>query len=118
MQVIRIHTLARLLFHDPPDDKTTRQLVYRLKEIAASKDAWEPKIVEMGDGRSVGEIIASLYREELAHGAQTVDIGMWKHLFDRNVVAKIGDLARRGYINVKPNEVATEDKDVGQLKAA
>ena len=116
MRVIR--TLARIFFHDPTDDKTTRQLVYRLKEIAASKDAWDQKIVEMADGRSVGEIIASLYGEELAHGAQIVDIGMWKHLFDQTVVAKIGDLAHRGYIRVKPNEVAMEDKDVGRLKAA
>ena len=89
-----------------------------MKEIAASKDVWDQKIVEMADGRSVGEIIASLYREELAHGAQAIDIGMWKHLFDRNVVAKIGDLAHRGYISVKPNEVTTEVKDVGQLEAA
>ncbi len=116
MQLIR--TLASIFAPDPVDEETTRQLVFRMKEAAGIKGSWDRKIVELGDGKSVGEIVEALYKEELRRGAQSADIGMWKHLFDRNVVEKIGELVNRGYINVIPREVVMEERNGKHPKAA
>lgn len=116
VQVIR--NLASIFAHDPVDDETARQLVYRMKETAGTKDSWDRRIVELGDGKSVGEIIKALYNEELQRGAQRADIGMWKHLFDRSVVEKIGELVNRGYIDVIPGEVVMEERNGRHRKEA
>ena len=116
VQVIR--NLASIFAHDPVDDETTRQLVYRMKETAGIKDSWDRRIVELGDGKSVGEIIEALYNEELQRGAQRADIGMWKHLFDRSVVEKIGELVNRGYIDVITTEVVMEERNGKHPKEA
>ena len=109
MQVIR--NLASIFVHDPVDDETTRQLVYQMKEAAGTRDTWDKRVVELGDGKTVGEIIEALYSEELLRGAWIADIGMWKNLFDRTVVEKIGELVNRGYIEVKPGEVVMEERN-------
>ncbi len=116
MQLIR--NLASIFAHDPVDDETTCQRVYRMKEAAGIKGSWDRRIVELGDGKSVGEITEALYKEELRRGAQGADIGMWKHLFDRSVVEKIGELVNRGYINVIPREVVMEERNGKHRKAA
>ena len=116
MQVIR--NLASIFVHDPVDDETTRQLVYQMKEAAGTRDTWDKRVVELGDGKTVGEIIEALYSEELLRGAWIADIGMWKNLFDRTVVEKIGELVNRGYIEVKPGEVVMEERNGRHRKAA
>ncbi len=89
-----------------------------MKEAAGIKGSWDRRIVELGDGKSVGEIVEALYKEELRRGAQGADIGMWKNLFDRRIVEKIGELVNRGYINVIPREVVMEERNGKHRKAA
>ena len=110
--------MASIFAPYPVGKETTRQLVIRMKEAAGIKGSWDRRIVELGDGKSVGEIVEALYKEELRRGAQSADIGMWKHLFDRNVVEKIGELVNRGYINVIPREVVMEERNGKHRKAA
>lgn len=62
---------------------------------------WERRIVDLADGRSVGEIIAIIYGEELKAGAWMVDIGIWSDLFARSVITVINELADRGYIQLR-----------------
>ena len=57
--------------------------------------------MELGDGRSVGEIIQVLYQEQLSRGARLVDLGIWKGLFETSVINTIGDLADRGVVQTK-----------------
>jgi sulfate adenylyltransferase len=73
--------------------------VYRLKAPDDSADPWERRILELCDGRPLGEIIEALYREEVRKGAWMADIGLWKGLFDKNVIGTIAILADKGYIN-------------------
>ena len=70
--------------------------------------------MELGDGRSVHDIVLKLYREQLAQGAGLADIDVWRSLFDRSVVETIGDLRNRGYLLIKvvsmeeqPQEMST-----------
>jgi len=96
---------------DPVSDGITRQLVYRAREPSGVKGAWERKIVELGDGAPVAEIIEVLFREEIRAGAWAVDIGLWKDLFDQCVVSTISELAGKGYIHLEPIERAKEEPD-------
>ena len=84
----------------PVSDEITRQVVYRVTEASEVKD-WESRIIELGDGKSIGQIMGILYEEELESGAWMVDIGLWKNLFEQSVVKEIGELADRGYICLK-----------------
>ena len=94
----KIGHFARLLLAGPPAYEDLQQRVYRLKGTNDLSGSWGHKIVELGDGRSVQDVVTILYREELTAGAGLVDIGLWKNLFDRSVVLSIMDLADRGYI--------------------
>ena len=102
-----IGSLARLLFPDPEADKDKGQLVYRVAqfpgEVIRGSDRWEKRIIELGDGRSVGEIKGVLYRDELIAGASAVDIGMWKRGFDRSVDRVIAELVARGILHLRQN---------------
>ena len=92
--------LLRMLGLVPVSDEITRQVVYRVTEASEVKD-WERRIIELGDGKSIGQIMGILYEEELESGAWMVDIGLWKNLFEQSVVKEIGELADRGYICLK-----------------
>ena len=113
MQLVR--NLARMLAPDPVNAETSRRLVYRVPnaevEDGKIKDAWEKRIIDLSDGRSVGEINEILYREEMLAGASVVDIGLWKGLFFQSVVGKIGELASRGYIRLVPGEAPKEERN-------
>lgn len=98
MQLIR--TLTRMFGPVPASNGITRRLVYRTVEASAVQDSWERRIIELGEGRSVGEITEILYREEIRRGAWAVDIGLWKNLFDRDVVDTIAELVSRGNIRL------------------
>lgn len=104
MQLMR--TLARMFHLAPASNEITRQLVYRTIVASAVQDPWERRIIELGEGRSIGEITEILYWEEIRRGGWAVDIGMWKHLFDQCVVNTIRGLASRGYICLMPGDVS------------
>ena len=73
-----MYNVARFIFPGPPCDGANGYLVYRIAGGGEIKDAWESRIVELGNGRSIGEITEILYREEIMAGASVVDIGIWK----------------------------------------
>ena len=71
-------------------------LVYKLRPISRHSSSWEWTIVERCDGQSIEKIVKTLYLDELRKGAALVDIGIWKSLFDRTVVATVYELAYKG----------------------
>jgi hypothetical protein len=77
--------------------------VFRASGRRLPQDPLEQRIVELGDGRSAGEITDILYVEEIRAGAWIVDIALWKHLFDDSVAVTIRELADKGYLRVEPN---------------
>ena len=79
-----------------------RQSVVRASEADDLPDSWERRVVELGDGRTVAEIIELLFSEEIRAGAWTVDIGLWKPLFDQSVLKTIGRMAAKGYVRLVP----------------
>ena len=86
------------------DDESLNQLVRRVSAKSGISDPWGSAILELGDGRTVHEVVEALYNEELRKGARLVDIGIWTSLFDRSVVVTIGELARRGLLCLEPSQ--------------
>ena len=66
--------------------------------------------MELGDGRTVAGIMDVLFCEEVRAGAWMVDIGLWKPLYDRDVVETIYRLAAEGYIRLMPHESSADGK--------
>jgi len=80
--------------------------VCRSRDARADTNAWERRIIELGDRRPLSEIIEILYIDELKAGAWAADIGLWKHLFDRTVVETVATLASKGYLSLVSDEEA------------
>ena len=104
-----MHAMARALAlrlfpaHDP---SFGRLLVFRTADIPVVDDDWAERIIELGDGRPVGEIVAAMYREELTKGGWMADIGLWRGAFARRVIGVITELAERGYVALRDAETA------------
>ena len=90
--------MAGALARSHMDRATERQLVYAVTEAPWDECHWAKTIIELGDGRSVREIIETIYKDELSAGAWMADIGLWSDLYARGVTEAIHDLAIRGYI--------------------
>ena len=86
----------------PFGDDIMQQIVFRTREVDGVTNDWEKRIIELSDGRSTAEIIETLSKEEVRMGAWAADIGLWKGLFDRDVMATIRELATQGYIKLQP----------------
>ena len=84
------------------DDGTHGRRVFRTNGRLLPRDPLEQRIVELGDGRAVREIIETLFLEEIRAGAWIVDIALWKYIFDRSVAVTIRQLADRGYLKLEP----------------
>ncbi len=97
-----------MLSPDSQSHKITRQLVYRATEASEVKGGWEKRIVELSDGKNIGEITEILYREEVKMGAWIVDIGLWKDIFDQSVIKTIRELTDTGYIYLKLDDSIQE----------
>ena len=101
-----ISKLRKIIVYKDVNDRTWRQCVERVQACQelepCLEDPWERRIVDLSDGRSVGEIQEILYTEELIAGAGAADIGMWRELFDRGVSTTIGELVSRGLLRLSP----------------
>ncbi len=83
--------------------EATQQIVYRVKGTNEVKDIWEKRIIDLADGKTIDEILDAMFYQEGKAGAWVVDIGIWRNLFDQDVVKTIGELADQKYIRVKCN---------------
>ena len=86
----------------PADEGTRAMRVFRRSDRRLPQDSLEQRIVELGDGRTTGEIVETLYIEEIRAGAWMVDIALWKYIFDHSIAVTIRQLADRGYLNLEP----------------
>ena len=97
-----IRYFARILSSRPAQDEDLRVLVYRVEGAGPAADPWGKTIFELGDGRSLGDVVDAVYHWELARGGWLLDIGIWKNLFDRSVLDKVFDLVHRGHLRLTP----------------
>ena len=97
-----IARLARILSKGPAQDDDLRLLVYRVEGAGPAADPWGKAIFELGDGRTLGDLVNAVYHWELARGGWLLDIGIWKNLFDRSVLDKVCDLVHRGHLRLTP----------------
>lgn len=93
----------------PARNYNLQWLVYKIRPISDHSDSWEWTIVERCNGKSIRKIVETLYFDELRKGAGLVDIGIWKSLFDREVVATIHELTNKGYIRLLPGAKSWQD---------
>jgi hypothetical protein len=103
----RIRKLWRIFSPNPVSPEISSRRIYRLTAASELQDTWERRIIDRCDGRSVGSLIKALYSEELSRGGMIADIGMWKTLFDHQVVRTINKLAQQGYICVKTDDAVS-----------
>ena len=97
-------TLRRMLGLVQKNSGATQQRVYRVKGADELEDVWEKRIIELSDGRSVGEIIDILFKQETRVGAGAVDIGLWRNVFDKRALKAISELNERGFIRLRPGD--------------
>ena len=102
---------ARVLDPAQPDERTARQLVYRLNGPQKGYEGWERRIVELANGRSVAEVVSVLYREELGRGAWITDVGVWSGLFVRSVLRVLCELSARGDIRLTDRTSRTPEPE-------
>ena len=96
----RAFSLVRTLvsgYAAAPEDVVTRT-AHRLVESTDLHDGWAKRVIELADGRTVGEIATTIYGDELRCGAWIADIGLWRHLYYRSVIAAVEEMAERGHI--------------------
>lgn len=86
----------------PENSEVTQQRVNRVKGADELEDVLEKRIIELSDGRSVGEIIEILFKREIRVGAGAVDIGHWRNVFDKRALRAISELHERGFIRLRP----------------
>lgn len=105
-------TLLRMFGFVAEGNGITKQLVYRAVEASAVQDPWERRIIELGEGRSIGEITEILYREEIRSGASAVDIGLWKSVFAEGVVNDIVGLVSRGSLRLISGDISYDGRSL------
>ena len=96
--------LARILGPDAATQEVAQKLAHRVGDINSATNAWERRILELGDGKRVTDIVEILFREESRSGAWVVDIGLWKSLFDWRVLETVADLALRGHVRLRDDD--------------
>jgi hypothetical protein len=98
-----IRSIARAwaIYAPAADDDVIRRLAYAADDTAEIEDEWAQRIIDLADGRSVGEIVDTLYGEELRAGAWMADIGIWSAHYAGSVIKVVLDLADRGYIQLR-----------------
>ena len=101
--------LTRIFGVRQAEDKSLRSVVYKVKPLSHYSDSWEWTIVEQSNGKTISNIVESLYLEALGNGARLADIGIWKSLFDRTVLAKVYQLADGGYIRLLNDREERQD---------
>ncbi len=105
MQLMR--TLSRMFGFEPGSDEIGSLLMYRTIAGAGSvQDPLDRRIIELGEGRSIGEIIEILYREETRSGGSAVYLRPWKGLYGQCLVNTIGQLRRLGYVRLIPSDIS------------
>lgn len=73
---------------------------YRTGPISEARGAWEARILELSDGRTIREIVETLFREESQAGGWVADIGMCRSVFARELASVIESLAQRGILRL------------------
>lgn len=96
-------TLMQMFTPDPVRGEARQQVAYRVKGADEVKDTWKRRIIDLADGKSIDETLDILFREEIRSGAWVVDVGIWRGLFDQDVIKTIGELADQGYICLEPS---------------
>ena len=99
-----LSAFGRMSGLDTETRKATSQRLYRVREASGTKDDWERRIIGLSNGYPVGEIVETLYREEIKGGAWVVDVGLWKGIFDQSVHKKINELVSRGFIRLNSED--------------
>ena len=105
-------TLMRMFGLLAEGNGITKQLVYRAVEVSAVQDPWERRIIELGEGRSIGEITEILYREEIRSGAWAADIGLWKSVFAECVVNDIVGLVSLRHIRLISGDISYDGRSI------
>ena len=111
-----VGSIAGWLMPKPASDSTEYLRAFRAAHTTAAPpgvtDPWQRRVMELCDGRPVARVLDALYIKQIRAGAAAADIGLWRRLFDQNVLSTLGDLAKRGYISLRDERradlVATE----------
>jgi hypothetical protein len=76
--------------------------VLRAVEDGKAKAVWQSNIIELAEGRSVDEIAAILYSQELARGASEAYLTLLQRRFAQDVAETVDELVGEGYLRREP----------------
>ena len=100
--------LARVVGEREAARPARRQRVRRSMASADGLDSWERRIVAADDGRPADEVIDSLFAQELAMGGWVADLGLYRRLYEEELLADIKRLAAKGYLRLVPDGAIPE----------
>lgn len=75
--------------------------VFRISEPAEVANPLARRIVQLADGKSVNEITATIYAEELRRGGWVADIGLCRGMFQQELCDTIAELVRQGCVSLE-----------------
>ena len=100
--------LARVVGQREAARPAGRQRVCRSVRCTEGLDPSARRIVAAADGRSVDEVIDSLFVQELAMGGWVADLGLYRRLYETGLLADIKWLAAKGYLRLVPDGAIQE----------
>ena len=83
-----LRAVRRYLVREPVTSEPGRWVVWQNDNTVVA-GAWEKRILDLADGRTVGEIARLLCNEEMRGGAAEVYIGLWKRDFESCVASTV-----------------------------
>ena len=81
-----------------PSRSESGRTVLRAVEGGKAKAAWQSNIIELAEGRSLDEIAAILYSQELARGASEAYMALLQRQFAQDVAETVDELVGEGYL--------------------
>lgn len=97
-------------YKEPDKSRALQMKVTRISEESpSSRDYYTTRILELADGRPIKDIVKIMYREELTTGLSPSHVTMWQRTWENDLVTKIENLAKEGYLKLGSNNKADEN---------
>lgn len=85
-------------FKDDYSDRNTPPFVYKLRGPKDQMAYHKKRILELADGRSINQLVETLYREEVASGGWITCIGLFETEYKREMSEDVNQLIRDGFL--------------------
>lgn len=85
-------------FKDDSSDRNMPPFVYKLRDPEDQMAYHKRRILKLADGRSINQLVETLYCEEAADGGWIVCIGLFETQYKREMSEEVNQLIKEGYL--------------------